>query len=71
MIKVIREGERQVYARRFECKTCGCVFLADKSEYAGTWDYSTPLVSIVYVCECPCCGDEVRTASKEEIVRVV
>lgn len=71
MIKVIKEGIPQVYARRFECKKCGCEFLADQSEYSAMWDYSTPLVDTMYVCKCPCCGGNVRTKSKEELVDVM
>lgn len=38
--------------KRFECKTCGCIFEADNGEYIeeeGFYSYS-------YYCECPNCG---------------
>lgn len=35
----------------FECKTCGCVFEADKDEYEeDQWPYT-----VEYYCKCPNC----------------
>ena len=37
--------------KRFECKTCGCIFEADKGEYT----HRTYLNEMVYYCKCPNC----------------
>lgn len=40
--------------KRFECKTCGCIFEADRGEY------ETEEVQIYsyHYCECPNCGQK-------------
>lgn len=37
--------------KRFECKTCGCIFEADEGEYIEEDDFYT----CVYYCKCPNC----------------
>lgn len=66
-MKIIKEGKTKEelekilkHTKRFECKTCGCIFEANKDEYKHEvdWVYSN------YYCKCPNCGQnayEVRT----------
>lgn len=37
--------------KRFECKSCGCIFEADKTEYRSNSQYN----ETYYYCECPFC----------------
>ena len=59
-MKIIKEGlpkeelEKVIKkTKRFMCKTCWCVFEADKSEYHTEVDYQ---IYTNYYCECPNCG---------------
>lgn len=66
-MKIIKEGKTKEElekilknTKRFECKTCGCIFEADDGEYEleEDWIYTT------YHCRCPNCerrAFEVRT----------
>lgn len=49
--------------KRFECKTCGCIFEADKGEY------ETEEVQIYsyHYCECPNCGQKANEVKMREI----
>lgn len=60
-MKIIKKGKTKEElkailnkTKRFECKTCGCVFEANEDEYEveEEWIYST------YYCFCPNCGKE-------------
>lgn len=58
-MKIIKEGKPKEElkailnkTKRFECKTCGCIFEADKGEYE-TEDVQ---IYTAYYCECPNCG---------------
>lgn len=54
---IIKEGKKPDYSKRFTCDLCGCVFIAEKSEYAIVQiDYNES----GYECECPTCGALVR-----------
>ena len=57
-MKIIKPGdpERMEKARQFECPDCGCVFVANISEYMKTPDYRN---GTLLVCECPTCGRRV------------
>lgn len=66
---IIKDGNKEVAEKKkkqpivFECKTCGCVFVADKEEYTDSgcsWDYC-------YYAECPCCGDDVRGTKGKQL----
>jgi rubredoxin len=66
-MKIIKEGKTKEElekilknTKRFECKTCGCIFEANDGEYK--WD--TDWVYTTRYCKCPNCGQnayEVRT----------
>ena len=58
-MKIIKEGKSKEEleailkaTKRFECKTCGCVFEADNDEYNYMDDY----IYSRYYCECPNCA---------------
>lgn len=57
-MKIIKQGDldKLKQTKRFECKKCGCVFEAEKSEYdiVNNDDY---FYSTLYRAECPCCKD--------------
>ena len=57
-MKILKEGnpspEKEKY-NIFECKKCGCIFVATKNEYTYNFVYD---VSIIY---CPCCNNLVET----------
>lgn len=52
-MKIIQEGsEKQLNKiKRFECRNCGCIFEADKTEYKSENQYN----ETSYYCECPFC----------------
>lgn len=57
-MKIIKQGktEEELKAivnktKRFECKTCGCIFEADEGEYEFEEDY----IYSAYYCKCPNC----------------
>lgn len=58
-MKIIKQGKSKEElktilnkTKRFECKTCGCIFEADKGEYKFEEDY----ICSTYYCKCPNCG---------------
>lgn len=52
-MKIIKEGDirRLNTTRRFECPACGCIWLANASEYRREWDLNDAHI----VCNCPTC----------------
>ena len=66
-MKIIKEGKTKEqlekipkYTKRFECKTCGCIFEADNDEY----EVEDNRCRVLYFCKCPNCEHrafEVRT----------
>lgn len=57
-MKIIKEGKTKEElekmlknTKRFECKTCGCIFEADDDEYEYEEDY----IYCTYYCTCPNC----------------
>lgn len=57
-MKIIKQGKTEEELKAilketkcFECKTCGCVFEADKGEYTYTTQYN----ETHYYCKCPNC----------------
>lgn len=54
-MEIIKVGDisRLKHIREFECEECGCVFLADGTEYSyAGMQFNTSY----YKCECPTCG---------------
>ena len=61
-MEIIKKGEieRVEETKMFECKRCGCVFKADRSEYISGQHYD----DFYYTCTCPTCG---KTVYQEDI----
>lgn len=54
--------------KRFECKTCGCIFEADEGEYThNTHQYN----ETIYYCQCPNCSKDAREVKMREIEKKV
>lgn len=66
---IIKDGDKELAEKKrkqtkvFECKTCGCVFKADKGEYRGEdgCDFR-----YYYYAKCPCCGDKTYEAKGKQ-----
>ena len=61
-MKIIKQGisgdelnRKLKQTRRFECRTCGCVFEADKDEY----EIETEYIYTTCYCACPNCKTRV------------
>ena len=63
MVKILRKGDPERFKQsiRCECKTCGCVFEADRGEYKH--QYSQREACGWYEIKCPCCGKWVTQES--------
>ena len=54
-MKVIKHGD--VYSQKsFECDMCGCVYIAENSEYHFEPMETHKESGDLYVCSCPECG---------------
>lgn len=52
-MKIIKQGKKPDRSRKFTCRFCRCVFIAEKSEYSVVpMGYNTT----GYECNCPNCG---------------
>ena len=69
-MKILKQGKSKEElktilnaTKRFKCKTCGCVFEADRGEY------ETEEVQIYsyHYCECPNCGQKSNEVKMREI----
>ena len=68
-MKILKQGRKTKKYKRFECKTCGCVFLAERSEYKFEGRYFTmDGYEDRYSCPCPNCYDKVYSIAEDEIV---
>ncbi len=66
-MKIIKEGKTKEElekilknTKRFECRTCGCIFEADDDEY----EFEEDRIRTTYYCSCPNCKQrafEVKT----------
>ena len=60
-MKLIKQGDpnKANGGVEFECDQCGCIFVADRTE----WKYAPQMAQQrgegTYICKCPCCGKEV------------
>jgi hypothetical protein len=61
-MKIIKQGltgdelnRKLKQTKRFECRTCGCVFEADEGEYESESDF----ICTLYYCDCPNCKERV------------
>lgn len=61
-IKIIKLGKKPETTKRFTCRHCGCVFMADVDDYEK--EYS--LCNGYYLkIDCPCCGYIIRKSCNE------
>lgn len=57
-MKIIQNGNPKLVfsaTKRFRCGSCGCVFEAEKDEYANQTNFDAPKMLYVYKCLCPEC----------------
>ena len=66
-MKIIKQGKSKEELKaifnkikRFECKTCGCIFEADEDEYECEEEYTYS----TYYCKCPNCTKEAFEVKK-------
>lgn len=55
-MKIIKKGKT---TKKFRCKICGCIFIADKNEYSEKI-ISEILKSHLFTAKCPNCGNNVE-----------
>ena len=57
-MEIIKKGDigQVIESKMFECKRCGCVFKAERSEYESKMDCRNDMY---YLCDCPTCGKTV------------
>ncbi len=62
-MKIIKEGDisKLKKTKRFECKKCGCIFEADKTEYKISSQYN----EFYTYATCPFCGNAYTFEKKE------
>jgi len=60
-MKIIKQGDldKAKDIVQFECRRCGCVFKAEKGEWAYAPQIAQQRGEATYVCTCPCCGHNV------------
>ena len=63
-MKILVQGnkDRLKKNKKFECRYCGCVFIADNTEYR---DESTQKDGPMFTIECPCCNKSVWSYSTD------
>lgn len=57
-MKIIQHGRPKTVLntiKRFKCDSCGCVFEADKDEYANQTNFDPSKMFCAYRCLCPEC----------------
>ena len=56
-MKIIKEGdpEKAKGVVQFECDQCGCIFVADKTEWIYAPQTAQQRGEGTYICKCPCC----------------
>ena len=68
-MKVLVQGRKLKRYKRFECKVCDCVFLADRKEHKFDGRFFTnERYYDRYSFACPNCGDTVYSTAEDEIV---
>ena len=61
MIKIIKPGKIPDTTKRFECSRCGCIFEADKGDYADRDIWTHP----EYFAGCPSYGTLCYVSDRE------
>ena len=69
-MKVIKQGlskeqleKKLKQTKRFECKTCGCIFEADEGEY----EYEDDYIYSAHYCKCPNCDQRAKEVKMREV----
>ena len=69
-MKIIKQGlskekleKKLKQTKRFECKTCGCIFEADEGEY----EYEDDYIYSAHYCKCPNCDQRAKEVKMREI----
>ena len=61
-IKIIKLGKKPDTTKRFKCRRCGCVFMADVDDCEVAYS----LLNGYYLkIDCPCCGCIIRKSCDE------
>lgn len=62
-MKILRDGDlrKLIKYKKFGCSACGCVFVADPTEYSNM---SNQHDGICFVSACPCCNSVVYSYSE-------
>ena len=63
-MKIIRQGHFELPKNApllFECNTCGCLCIADDTEYYKRSDGLTPAIY-----KCPCCSNYIKECADQE-----
>lgn len=61
-IKIIKLGKKPDTVKRFKCRHCGCVFMADVDDYKKEYSLCNGYYLKV---DCPTCGREVYKSCYE------
>ena len=57
-MKILKRGKKErIKTFQFECRKCGCIFIAQEQETRIRMNESE---TFYRVCDCPCCGRDVR-----------
>lgn len=66
-MKILKQGNLSKLHKykKFECSDCGCIFLADQTEYINC---SNQREGSMFRIECPCCKRNVWNYSEETVV---
>lgn len=59
---IVKRGTLPHKYREFECKNCGCVFIADKIKNEYSFSYTGK-----FIADCPCCKKMVQIDNGTEI----
>lgn len=56
-MKIIKEGDPNKINGdvEFECSQCGCIFVADRTEWIYAPQIAQQRGEGTYICKCPCC----------------
>lgn len=59
-MKILKQGNKPAYDKKFHCEKCGCIFIAGKSEYQASGQMEVMHDNLgSYKCKCPCCRNTV------------
>ena len=67
-MKILVQGDknRLLKYKEFKCQDCGCVFIADQTEYK---DISNQKDGPIFTIKCPCCNRSVFNTTYEFLIQ--